>query len=161
MKHTLLAALVGCLLASQPGIAAPASPPTAEIKAQVIAAHDAALAAAESLNIDELLRGVADNNEGALIMNGRLVLTRADVAATTRANFRGITRLKYEIGPRHVTVLGPDAALLVTTGSVLFETEQGGSVRRNFAHTFVYTRDHGTWRVLHSHQSNPLEDTAR
>jgi uncharacterized protein (TIGR02246 family) len=135
--------------------AANATVNTASIKAEVIATYNAAITAAESLNVDALAAFLTDNDEGSLVINGRIQLTRSDAVEATRKNFRTLKAVKYDVGTRHVTVLGPDVALLVTNGSVTVQGEEGPSFNREFAHTVVYVRQNGIWRVLHSHQSNP------
>jgi hypothetical protein len=130
----------------------------ADAKAEVIAAYHASVAAAEALEVDTLVGALAENNQGALAINGRIILTRREAIDNTRANFRGIRKIKYDLGPLHVTLLASDAALLVANGSVMVETESGQTFTRTFAHTVVYQRRDGLWQVLHSHQSNPLAE---
>ncbi len=152
--------LVSAALAYGSGWAAePAIPSSDALKAEVIAAYDASVAAAESLNLDALDQALAENNDGALIVNGRLLLSRPEVVEFTRGNFSRIAALKYAVGPRRLTLLSPTSALLVTNGTVSVETTDGRSFTRTFAHTIVYVRIDGKWRVWHSHQSNPPRET--
>lgn len=130
---------------------------SAEIKAQVVAAYDQSIAAAEALDLDSLFGALGNNDNGALIANGRMFLSRTEVIDSTRTNFQGIRALKYEVGPRRVTVLSPTAALLVTNGTLNGETVDGARFTRSFAHTVVYVRENGRWLVLHTHQSNPRD----
>jgi uncharacterized protein (TIGR02246 family) len=156
MKTPFLVSLALLFLTARCGAAGStaATSPTA-IKADVIAAYRASATAAEALDVDTLVGALAENEEGALVINGRLILTRQEAVATTRANFRGLRKIKYDLGPQHVTLLAPDTALLVATGTVTGEAESGQTFTRAFAHTVVYQRRDGVWRVLHSHQSNP------
>jgi hypothetical protein len=85
---------------------------------KVLAAYDGMVASAEALNVDELYRQVLDNDEGALAVNGQLLLTRAAALERTRANFSGIAKLKYHVAERHVTMLATGAAVLVATVGV-------------------------------------------
>jgi uncharacterized protein (TIGR02246 family) len=123
---------------------------------QVSQAYDRMIAAAESLKLDDLFAELMETNKGALIANGRLFLTRDAVIERTRANFRGITALKYTVRERHVTMLSPTAALLVATGTNEAQISDGRKISAEFAHTVVLVLEHGRWRVLHSHQSAPV-----
>jgi hypothetical protein len=122
---------------------------------KVLAAYDGMIASAEALNIDELFRQVLNNDQGALALNGQLFLTRAATLERTRANFSGITKLKYRIAERHVTMLAPGAAVLVATGTIEAEIADGRNFSTPFVHTVVFVQREGAWRVIHSHQSTP------
>ena len=122
----------------------------------VLAAYDGMIAAAEALNVDELYRQVLDNDQGALAVNGQLILTRAAALERTRANFRNLTRVKYRVAERHVTMLGADVAVLVATGTSQADVADGRSFSTDFVHTVVFVRRDGAWRVIHSHQSTPV-----
>ncbi len=140
------------------GGAAPANQPAArpdDVVAAVSARHDAIVAAAEALDVDALFRHVADNDEGALVLNGRLLLTRREALETTRANYRGIKSVRYEIRERHVTPLAPGAAVLVAAGMSHVTLDDGRTFSRAFVHTVVFALQHGAWQVVHSHHSNP------
>lgn len=156
MKTPFLVSLALLFLTARCGAAgATAATPPTTTKADVIAAYRASAVAAEALDVDTLVGALAENDQGALAINGQLVLTRAEAVATTRANFQGLRKIKYDLGPQHVTLLAPDTALLVATGTVTGEAESGRTFTRSFVHTVVYQRRDGVWRVLHSHQSNP------
>lgn len=159
MKTCPLLPLVAFFFAAYPLLAEMPHTATspADVPSQVLAAHDASVAAAEARNLPQLFAGLADNDTDAIILNGRLISTKAELMANTRQNFRGLAKVKYAFDSRHVTVLGPDAALLVVTGNVLATTDQGETFSRPFAHSLVYIRQNGAWRVLHSHQSNPID----
>lgn len=122
---------------------------------KVLAAYDSMVASAEALNVDQLFGPVVDNDQGALAVNGQLFLTRAAALERTRGNFRGITKLKYRLTERHVTMLAPGAAVLVATGTSEAEVADGRSFSSAFVHTVVFVQRDGAWRVIHSHQSTP------
>jgi uncharacterized protein (TIGR02246 family) len=123
---------------------------------KVSAVYDEMVAAAEALKVDALFNHVADNDQGALITNGQLFLTRTAALERTRENFRGVAQLKYHIAERRVTFLAPDAAVLVATGTSAVELEDGRRFSNAFAHTVVFVKRQGVWRVIHSHQSSPV-----
>ena len=128
----------------------------AAVEQQVAQAYDRMIAAAESLKLDELFAGLMESDTAALIVNGRLLQTRAAVMERTRRNFQGISALKYHVAGRHVTMLSPTVALLIETGTNDVQTEDGRKISGEFAHTVVLVLEAGRWRVLHTHQSTPL-----
>lgn len=127
------------------------------IERAVLACHDQTLAAAEALDVDRLLGFVAENDRGSMIGNGRLLLTRADTVANTRARFKGLTAIKYETQGRHVTVLSATAAVMATTGNVHATTTDGRSFSLPYAQTIVFVLVDGAWQVLHLHSSSPTQ----
>ncbi|MBI5767578.1 MAG: nuclear transport factor 2 family protein [Verrucomicrobia bacterium] len=122
---------------------------------KILAAFDRMRAAAEKLDAEELFGHVVDNDQGALASNGQLLLTRADALERTRANFRGLAALKYRIADRRVTLLAPDAAVLVVTGESEAQRADGRAFTVPFVHSIVMIERDGAWRVVHSHQSSP------
>ena len=155
-KPTLLFLLAVGLVGALSHTADPTSDKSrAAVERAVIDRYDQMVAAAESLNVDELYRYVADTDQGALVLNGRLIRTRAEALANTRNSFNGIKAVKYQVRDRLVTVLSPTSALLVTTGTSNVETEDGRTFSRPFAHSVVFVFQDGAWRVVHSHQSTP------
>lgn len=127
----------------------------ADIKREVIATYNAAVVAAESMNVDALAAFLTDNDDGALVINGRIFQSRTQAVDITRKNFSRLRSVKYDVGPRLVKVISHDTALLVTSGSVSVQTEEGQLIAREFAQSVLYVRQNGLWRVLHSHLSNP------
>ena len=54
-----------------------------------------------------------------------------------------------------VTVISPEAALLVSDGIVAATLEDGRVVTGRFAVSLVFVRRDGRWLVLHGHYSTP------
>lgn len=134
------------------------NPADADAPHQVLAAYDAAVSAAELANPEALVRMVADHPDVTLAINGTVLHGPENVAARIRANFAGIASTKYALRPRQVTLLSDTAAVVVTEGTVAVTTTAGETFTRAFAHTVVYIRQAGGWRVLQSHQSlTPIE----
>ncbi len=123
------------------------------IEQAVLARFDQMVGAAESRNVEQLFADVAENDRGAVVLNGRLLRTRAEALETVRGNFRGVAAIKYQFQDRLVTVLSPTSALLVATGVTNVQTEDGRSILRPFTHSIVFVLQNGSWRVMHSHQS--------
>jgi hypothetical protein len=124
-------------------------------ESEILRAFDHMVAAAESGNVDELFRRYAENDRVALVLQGRIFLTRGAALEQTRENFRGLTRVAYRIAERHVTVLSAGNALLVVSGSMAMKAGDGPELVTPFVQTIVFTREAGEWHVLHAHQSSP------
>lgn len=129
----------------------------AAIEKQVLATHDAMIAAAEALDLGRLYDFVLDADTIALVVNGRLLRTKTEAEANSQDGFQGIATIKYVIAERHVTVLSPDAALLVADGTAEVAMVNGRTISAPFIQTNVLVLQDGEWRVLHTHQSTPVE----
>lgn len=127
----------------------------AVIEPEIFAAHDAMIAAAESLDLGQLYDFVLDTDTVALVTNGRLIRTKAEAEASSRAGFQNLATIKYLIGERHVTALSANSALLIVDGSAEVATVDGRTFSAPFTQTIVLVLRDGKWRVLHTHQSAP------
>jgi lactoylglutathione lyase len=114
-------------------------------------------AAAEKLDVDAAFSLVMENSHGALVQNGRVLLTREAALESTRAGFRGVRRLNYTLGQEHVTLLAEDLALVVSDGQSHFELDDGRVFDAPFAQSVVLKRVSGIWKVLHAHRSFPVK----
>lgn len=123
------------------------------IEREILRTFDEMAAAAERMDADALFQFVRDNQRGALVTSGRVLMTRADALAETRRGFEGVASLKYRFGSRHITLLSPDAAIVVADVTSEGTTQDGRSFSVPFVQTVILTRDQNGWRVLHTHQS--------
>lgn len=130
----------------------------AAIERSVLAAYDQMTAAAERIDTDALFQHVRDNDRGALVTSGRLLMTRGEALAETRRNFEQLSAIKYRFDKRHVTVLSADAAIVVATAISDVTTTDGRNFSAPFVQTVVMVRDNTGWKVLHTHQSSPPRD---
>ena len=108
--------------------------------------------AAELLDANKVFSYVADNDKGALVQNGRVLLTRNDAMEATKRAFAN-----YQIDTQHVTMLSPSAALVIGEGTATVETKGELSRSRRFAQSVVLVLRDGEWKVLHTHRSYPVE----
>lgn len=143
---------VVCVAAGCSGRAVGRIEPDAE--KTVLAALDRMVVAAEARDADALFSYVAENDSGAMVSGGQVFLTRTAALEQTRANLRGLASLKYHFSERLVTMLAPDAALVVVRGTSEGQTEGGRTFSVPFAQTIVMVRRGAEWRVLHSHLSS-------
>lgn len=127
----------------------------AALEQSVLAAFDEMVVAAERLDVDALFAHVHENDRGALVSSGQVFETRDAALADTRRNFERIASLKYKFGPRRVTLLSPDTAMVVTNATSEVTTADGRHFSNPFAQTVIMVREKAGWRVLHTHQSTP------
>jgi ketosteroid isomerase-like protein len=62
---------------------------------------------------------------------------------------------RFVLGPRHVTVLGPDAAVLTTTYAIVHRTPEDRPHTLRGAWTAVFERRGGRWVIVQEHLSDP------
>jgi len=109
--------------------------------------------AAESLDVDKVFSFVLDNDKGALIQNGRLMLSRQAAFDATKQGFADIRKVSYQFDAQHVTLISSTVALVVGEGTTSVEAKDGQTRSRGFAQSVVLVLTNGEWKVLHSHGS--------
>ncbi len=112
--------------------------------------------AAESVDAEKLFSYVLDNDKGALIQGGKIVLTRQEAIDSYKKNSDGIKKVAYKIDRQYITIILPDTALLVTEGSFEATTTEGNTFGSPFAQTVIFVLRNNEWKVLHSHTSRPV-----
>jgi uncharacterized protein (TIGR02246 family) len=128
----------------------------AQIEKAVLETNAQMTKAAESLDVDRLFSYVLENDKGAIVQYGNVLLTREQALEQTRRNLQGISKLEYRWNQQLVNVVSPAVAVLVAQGESHVTTEQGQSFTTPFAQTVVFVLTDGHWKVLHAHQSTPV-----
>jgi uncharacterized protein (TIGR02246 family) len=111
--------------------------------------------AAQALDPDKVFSFVLENNKGARVQNGKLLLTRKEALESTRRGFQGLQKTVYQFDQQHVTVIGPTVALVIGEGSSSATTDDGRTFSTRFAQSVVFVLTNGEWKVLHAHRSFP------
>ena len=111
--------------------------------------------AAERLDPDGVFRFVLENDKGALVQDGRILLTRDDALKSTKQGFKGLSRISYQFDHQHVTLLSPTIALVVGEGDSSATTNDGRTFDTRFAQSVVLMKSDGQWKVAHAHRSFP------
>ena len=151
----MAAVLVGiAVVIASPGPSSKGSAPP-EVEKAVLARLAEIQSAAQALDADKVFSFVLENDRGALVQNGRLLLTRPDALASTKQGFQGLQKMEYTLDPQHVTLLSPTVALVVGEGSTSATTEDGRTFTRRFAQSVVLALTNGEWKVFHAHRSFP------
>jgi ketosteroid isomerase-like protein len=111
--------------------------------------------AAQALDPDKVFSFVLENNKGALVQNGKLLLTRGEALESTRQGFQRLQKVVYHMDQQHVTVIDPTVALVTGEGSSSATTDDGKTISGRFAQSVVFVLTNGEWKVLHAHRSFP------
>ena len=142
------------------------------------AAHDAALADTLTRRIvaayDFSRPGVPERLLGLYPARGPVISAAAGGVTTSRAALRGeverfwarvgqnMRDARFEVGERHLTTLGPDAAALTFTYAIPHRTPEGRPHTLAGAWTAVFRREGGRWAIVQEHLSDapPAPDSA-
>lgn len=144
------------LITADPAAASASTPDSlTAMETGVLATHDAVVAAIEALEFDRLAAMLVRTDRGALIADGRVTLHNDELIETVRREFAPLRRVHHTFTRRHVSILSPTTALVVTEGTVTAHTDDGASVTRPFAQTLVFMKIDDTWKLAHLHSSAP------
>jgi len=127
----------------------------AAVEKAVLAANAQATRAAEDRDLDRLFSFMAETSKGSIVQNGALSLTPQEAKAKVASGFRAPVMVAYRWKQQYVTVLSPDAALLVSEGETVITPEGQSSTTVPFVQTTVWVQRDGVWKILHAHQSSP------
>ena len=126
-----------------------------DVEKAVLARLAEVQSAAQGLDPDKVFSFVLENDKGALVQNGKVLLTRKDALDSTRQGFRGLQKIDYKFNQQHIAVLSPTVALAVGEGVSSATTDDGRTFSRSFAQSVVLVLTNGGWKVFHSHRSFP------
>jgi len=113
--------------------------------------------AAEALDVEKVFGFVLDNDQGALVQNGKLFLTRNETLESTKRGFEGLEKVSYKMDQEHISLLSPTIAVAVSAGSSTATTRDGRTFTTPFLQSVVLVLTNGGWKVFHAHRSFPRE----
>jgi ketosteroid isomerase-like protein len=126
------------------------------IEREILRVHTEMMEAAENLDADKLFSHVCDMNEGVIIQDGRILMTRQEALNSTKQDFQGLKGVSYNYDHKHITVISPTAVLWVADGTTSASfMGDGGEVSIAFSETIVFAKKDGEWKVFHAHRSIP------
>jgi ketosteroid isomerase-like protein len=134
---------------------APAPDSTTAIENAVLATHDAVVAAIEAREFGRLATLLISTDRGALVADGRITLRNDDMIETLRREFAPLSSVHHTFTRRHISLLSPTTALIVTEGTIAARADDGATVARPFAQTLVFMKVDDTWKLAHLHSSTP------
>lgn len=129
----------------------------ATIKEAVLATNAAMIAAADRLDVDGFFTHIVDSNTTPVVQNGVVFKTRQTAKDAVNRGMRGLVKIERHIDNPEVTVLSPDAALLVGEGTMTATTDDGRVMTSNFSVSLVFVRRDAGWKLLHGHYSVPRQ----
>jgi hypothetical protein len=125
------------------------------VEKAVLARLDEIQNAAQALDADKVFSFVLENDQGALVQNGKLFLTRKNALDSTQKGFQGLQKVDYQFSQQRVTLLSPAVALVVGEGSSSATTDDGRTFTTPFAQSVVLILTNAEWKVFHAHRSFP------
>lgn len=131
------------------------NPVPADVEKAVLARLTEIQSAAQALDPDRVFSFVLENDQGSLVQNGKLFLTRKEALATTKEGFQGLRKVEYRFDKQHVALLSPTVALATGEGSSSATIEDGRTLTTRFVQSVVFVLTNGEWKVFHAHRSFP------
>ena len=124
-----------------------------EIAKTVEALVESTFQALNQLDADRFYSHFSDATLHA--MNGLVVPSWHDHMEQGRKFIASLREAHYELGEARVEVLTPDVAVWLGTWSFAATDKGGAKTSAVAAQTFVCARQSGTWKIVHSHVSEP------
>jgi ketosteroid isomerase-like protein len=125
------------------------------IEKSILAVHVQMKQAAEKRDVEGLYRHVLKMDNGVIIENGNIRVTRQQALDATRQGMARLQELVYTYTHKYITVVSPDTALWVADGSAAATMDDGRQITAPFAETILFVLREGEWKVLHAHRSTP------
>jgi uncharacterized protein (TIGR02246 family) len=135
--------------AAQPG------PSEQAVQKAVLDTNARMVQAANSLDAEGFFDYILDSDKSAIIQNGTLFKSRQEALQAVKRGFLGVAKMDRRFDNPQVTAISPDAALLVSEGTVSATLTDGRTLNSRFAVSLVFVRKEGQWKVLHGHYSMP------
>lgn len=126
-----------------------------KISSEITTLFEKSVKAGERFDIKEMTSNVDDSLRAGFIDNGYFFNSFEEVMKGFKERIKGCKSQKTNISNKKITVLSDNVVLLTTSGDYLVALEDGRTLTDRFAWTFVYSKINDTWKVVHSHMSNP------
>ena len=126
-----------------------------QITAEINILFEKSIKAGESLDIAGITANVSDTLSAGFIDNGLYYKSFSTLMNDFKGGVKGIRSQKLNIVDKKITVLSTNVVLLTASGNYSVTIEDGRLLSGNFAWTFVYSRVKNTWKIVHTHMSNP------
>jgi ketosteroid isomerase-like protein len=117
------------------------------------------MASAEKVDTSDWVSFVSDAYNLGAIDSGVFYKTSKDVIDDFREGFKLLERQELLETPEfHLAVLAPDVVVMTELSKTAVYYKDGKVFTGDFAHTMVFVKIDGEWKMIHSHQSvKPLE----
>jgi hypothetical protein len=111
--------------------------------------------ASETMDVKGISESVDDRYLAGFIDNGMYFSSFENVMNRFKERTNGVNSQKIDVVEKRITVLSEDAVVLTTSGKYSAVLTDGRVLNGKFAWTFIYKKIGDTWKVIHSHMSNP------
>ena len=126
-----------------------------KISSEINALFEKSIKSGENLDISAITGNVNDTLKTGFIDNGYYFSTFNEVIKGFNKGVKGCKSQKMEIINKKLTILSDKIVLLTAFGNYSATLDDGRILNGKFAWTFVYSKINDTWKVIHSHMSNP------
>lgn len=126
-----------------------------KISSEINALFEKSIKAGENLDVSEITENVNDTLKTGFIDNGYYFSTFNEVIKGFEEGVKGCKSQKMEIINKKLTILSDKIVLLTASGNYSAILDDGRILNGKFAWTFFYSKINDTWKVIHSHMSNP------
>lgn len=139
----------------------PSPPPAALTDRAAAAVRDTLIAldramndAVDSTNCDRGLSFIGDE-QPLFVSSGRVVATHADLLRLCRAMVAPRAGASFAVSSVAAHALSPDAGYVVREGEYTVRMKDGTSRSHHLVMTTIWSRQGGTWKMVHLHESAP------
>ena len=126
-----------------------------KIFSEINALFEKSIKAGENLDVSAITENVNDTLKAGFIDNGYYFSSFNEVMKGFKESVKGCKSQKMEIVNKKLTLLSDRNVLLTAFGNYSTTLDDGRILNGKFAWTFVYSKINDTWKVIHSHMSNP------
>lgn len=128
------------------------------ITASVCEQMNTLMRTAETFDAAKALTVLSDDADAVFFFDSKPYSKQKLIEALTTI-YATLSSMKTDMGKPRVTVLGPDAAVWTATGTVRSVGKTGEIYVEALTETWIWQRQNGAWRVVHSHESVAVPGT--
>ena len=111
--------------------------------------------AAEEKDAEKIFSYFWDNDQGAVVRDGTILLTTAEALESYKNGFVGVTKMEHKLKQELIHIISPNVALVTTEGVSIATIDDGRSFETLFCQTIVFELREKEWKALHAHISVP------
>lgn len=126
-----------------------------KIEKEITLIFNKSIKAGEELDVKRISENINDSLNAGFIDNGFYFKSFDELMVVFNTGIKGLVHQKMNIDTKKITVLSENNVLLTAHGNYSAKVVDGRILTGKFAWTFVYSKINGSWKVIHSHMSNP------
>lgn len=127
------------------------------VKSAVLETNNKMIEAGNRMDVEGFFSYILDTNEGSIVQNGIRFKSREQAMQAIQQGHTGVAKIDRQFTNPQVTLISPDAALLVSEGTVNATLNDGRTIKGSFAVSLLFVRKEGQWKLLHGHYSMPVQ----